>query len=348
MNVPEKELRKVGKAAMDQAGLPAAQAEMALNILISADLQGISTHGTSRLPIYLKRMERGLINSNPQLHFSQPSPILRVLDGDDGLGPVVGMTGLKEGIKIAKKMGLAFVGCRRSNHFGPGAPYALAACRENLILIGGTNAFSSMAPTGSMDVFMGNNPLFIGFPRKKKAHFILDVAMSMAARGKMRKAAENKEPIPLGWALDPDGNPTTDPQLGLKGLVLPMAGHKGYGLAMVVDLLAGLLSGAGTSTGVLSLYQQWEKPQNVGHFFILINPAFFMELDTFFSRGDAYFKKIKSARAIESSTPVLYPGEIEAEHWQRQKDQGISMPDKQWHELIALSQGKRIESLAAY
>ena len=334
------ELRTRCSAALAKAGLPVDHIEMTLDVLITADLQGIGTHGARRLIPYILRIRSGLINPAPAIQVSECAPAIRLVDGDHGLGPVVGMTGLRTALAVAKTTGIAFVGCRNSHHFGAGAPYALEACRNTMICIGGTNAFPSLAPWGGKDVLLGNNPLFIGVPRQEGPHFILDIAMSVAARGKMRKAAGRGERIPDGWALDAAGNPTNDPVEGLKGYVLPIGGHKGYGLALAIDLIAGALTGSGVGREVQSLFQQWEKPQRVGHFFICLDPAHLMPMEQFQERVEFLFHMIKTSSPLDPEQPILLPGEIEAQQVARHTNEGISFERKIWNSLLALSEGK--------
>jgi ureidoglycolate dehydrogenase (NAD+) len=338
--VSESSLRATSLRTLKRVGVGQEHAEMTVEVLVTADLQGIKTHGTVRLPAYTKRILKGLINPKPKLEVTVPAPGLRLVDGDDGLGPVVSLTGIRLAIKGAKETGICLVGCRRSNHFGAGAPYALEACREGMISLGGTNAFPSIAPTGSREVILGNNPIFIGIPRRDNPHFILDIAMSVVARGKIREAYERGERIPKGWALGPDGRPTTDPVQALKGMVLPIADHKGYGMSLAVDLIAGVLMGSGFGTGVLSMFQQWEKPQNVGHFFIVVDPAFFMPIEEFYRRSDALFDEIKNSVPINPEQPVLYPGEMEALSWDQQKKEGIGLDEKTWNTIKAFAEGE--------
>ena len=346
--VQEQELRKHCNEALLRVGVPAEHAEMATDVLVTADLQGISTHGTSRLPAYVKRIRSGLINPQPHLEVRATSESIRLLDGDNGLGTVVGSQALQVGIDVARSTGICFVGCKRSNHFGAGAPYALAACRQGMLVCGATNAFPSIAPTGSTQVMVGNNPLFVGAPRRAGPHFILDIAMSVAARGKLRAAAQRGESIPAGWAIGPNGQPTRDPLEGLQGLVLPIGGHKGYGLALAVDVLAGVLTNGGVATEVLSMYQQWERPQNVGHMFIVLNPTFFMPIDVFFQRMDALMDLIKTASSIDVSHPVRYPGEIEAAAWDQRRRDGIPFDEATWNALVALAHGNEPERLPGF
>lgn len=338
--VSENELRQCCLEALKREGVPDDHAEMATEIFVRADLQGIYSHGTRFLNVYIKRIRCGLINPRPTLAITAPAPALRLLDGDHGFGPVVTLTGLREGIKVARETGICFVGCKNSNHFGAGAPYALEACREGMILLGGSNAFPTMAPTGGKKALVGNNPIFIGIPRRDPPHVIVDFGLSVAARGKIRAAAERGEPIPEGWALGPDGKPTTDAAEGLKGLVVPIADHKGYALAVAVDMLAGVLTGSGYGPAVLSTFQSWQGPQLVGHFFIVLRPDLLMPMEEFYERQDEMLATLLNCPTIEPDGSIMYPGEKEAATMERQQKQGIDYEEAIWEMIQALARGE--------
>jgi len=187
---------------------------------------------------------------------------------------------------------------------------------------------------------MGNNPICFAAPRRDGPHFILDFAQSVAARGKMRVAAERGEAIPEGWALDAEGNPTTDPDEGLKGFVLPIGEHKGYGLALAVDLLAGVLSGGAFADGVASMWAQESGPQKVSHFFILIDPDQILGLDAYYAQIEAFAGRIKGARPIDPAKPVLLPGEIEAKAYEEREAEGIPLDGELYGIISALAKGE--------
>ena len=241
---------------------------------------------------------------------------------------------------MAKDSGIAYVGCRNSNHFGPAAPYVLKGCFQDVLTIVGTNAFPSMAPWGGKDVLVGNNPLGIGIPRRCAPHFILDISMSVVSRGKIRARAEKGERIPLGWALDSKGKATDDPRKALEGYVLPIGGHKGYGLALAIDVIAGVLTGSGFGSGIRSLYQQMEEPQHIGHFFICINPTFLMEREEYHMRVERLFQEIKSSTPIDEQLPVLLPGELEGRYYQERSRLGIPYEEDAYAVLQDLARGK--------
>ena len=271
------------------------------------------------------------------------APSVALIDGDDGLGPVVGRRALDKAVRMAKDNGIAYVGCRNSNHFGAIAPYALLACRQEMICIIGTNAFTTMAPWGGREVKIGNNPLGVGAPRRGKPAYILDIAMSVAARGKIRKAHESGEKIPSGWALDPQGKPTADPLEGLKGFVLPIGGHKGYGLALAIAILSGVLTGGSFLTGVKSMLQQADEPQHVSHFFILINPAQVIGIDAYYENMEVFCTLVKNTEPIDPNKPVLLPGEHAAKTYETRITSGIPMARERLQVLENLAQGNPTE-----
>lgn len=340
IRVPPDDLRALSRQALEAFGLRPEDAEAAARVLVEADLLGIDTHGTKRLRAYVERIIRGGVNTAPAVTVIEKSPSIAIVDGDGALGPVVGTRALKEAMTRARAGGIAYVGCRNSNHFGAMAPYGLWACREGLVSIMGTNASTAMAPWGARELRMGNNPICFAAPRRDGPHFLLDFAQSIAARGKMRLAAERGEAIPEGWALDADGNPTTDPEAGLKGFVLPIGEHKGYGLALAVDLLAGVLSGGAFADGVASMWAEESGPQKVSHFFILIDPDRVLGLDAYFDRIEAFAGRIKGARPIDPERPVLLPGEIEAESYAEREAHGIPLDEELYGIICALAKGE--------
>jgi len=339
-NVPYDELRELGIQALQKVDVPVEDAGTAVEILLEADLRGVSSHGIKRLAMYIPRIRKGLMKARPTIEVHSPAPGLKIVSGDDGLGPVVGARGMAEAIELAKTLGTGFVGCRDSNHFSAAAPYVLMACREKLIGIAGTNAFPTMPPWGGLGNIVGNNPMAIGVPCEGEPPFVLDMAMSVSARGRMRQMADKGEKMPEGWAVDKQGRPTTDPLEGLKGFVLPMGQHKGYGLAIALDILGGVLTGSGFATGVKSLVQQWDEPQHVGHFFIAIDPVRFMPWDEFSDRLKALFSILRGAQRINPETAILIPGEFEQRLEEERRATGIPMDSTSLKILRGLARGE--------
>jgi ureidoglycolate dehydrogenase (NAD+) len=333
-------LVEIGVRALELVGVPTEDAKTTVHVLLCADLRGVSSHGIQRLLMYVPRIRKGLINPTPKILVTSVAPAMKIVSGDNGLGPVVGTRGMREAIDLARELGIAFVGCRNSNHFGAAAPYVLMACEEKMIGLAGTNAFPTMAPWGGLEKLVGNNPLAIGVPYEGERPFVLDMAMSVSSRGRMRHMAEKKEVMPEGWAVDSEGRPTTDPLEGLKGFVLPIGFHKGYGLAAAMDILSGVLTGAGFSTGVKSLLQQWEEPQHIGHFFIAIDPSRFMSWQVFSDRMKQLCASLRNSRRIDPTEPILIPGDPEANMEGQRRDHGIPLEPDAFEALKGLAQGK--------
>jgi len=340
MLVPHEELFEIGIKALEIVGVPEEDARITVDVLLCGDLRGVSTHGIQRLLMYVPRIRKGLINPNPKIVVKSVAPAMKLINGDNGLGPVVGTRGMKEAIESARELGIAFAGCRNSNHFGAAAPYVLMACQEKMVGIAGTNASPTMAPWGGFEKLMGNNPLAVGVPYEGGTPFVLDMAMSVSSRGRMRHMAEKGEKMPEGWAVDSNGRPTTDPLEGLRGFVLPIGLYKGYGLALAIDILSGIVTGAGFSTGVKSLIQQWEEPQHIGHFFITIDPSRFMSWEVFSDRMKHLCHSLRNARRIDPTKPILIPGDPEAHMERQRREHEIPLEPEPFEALKGLAQGK--------
>jgi ureidoglycolate dehydrogenase (NAD+) len=340
MSVSYEDLFEIGVRALEAVGVPKEDARTTVEVLLCADLRGVDTHGIQRLLLYIPRIRKGLMNPRPRIKVEPVPPVMKLVYGDEGLGPVVAARGMKEAIALAKDSGLAYVGCRDSNHFGAAAPYVLMACDEKMIGIAGTNALPAMAPWGGLKTVVGNNPLAVGAPFEGAAPFVLDIAMSVSSRGRMRHMAQKGESIPEGWALDSKGRATTDPLEGLKGFSLPFGLHKGYGLALAIDILSGVLTGAGFSTGVKSLVQQWEEPQHIGHFFIVIDPVRFMTWEVFSERMRQLCDSMRGAPPADPGKPVMIPGEPEAQVEKVRRARGIPLEPKAFQLLRGLTRGE--------
>lgn len=346
--VSSDEVARLACEALVRVGMPETDAEAAAEILVSADLQGIDTHGVRRLGPYVARIRDGVFNPRPEIRVAARTAAAAVVDGGDGLGPVVGLKGLRLAVELAAAAGVGYVACRNSQHFGALAAYARHAAAAEVVCLMGTTAFATMAPWGGREVRVGNNPLGIAAPRRNAPPFILDIAMSVAARGKLRLAQERGEAIPPGWALDAHGNPTTDPLEGLKGFVLPIGGHKGYGLALAVDILAGVLAGGAVSSEVGSLFQQNRAPQRVGHFFIAIDPARLLGRDVYDRRMEEMCRAMTEVAPLDPARPVMLPGEMEARTLADRSARGIPMNLDEFEALQALAAGAAPGKIAAF
>jgi len=332
-----------------RAGVPEAYAATVAESLVQADLRGVESHGVVRTGIYLKRVEQGMMEPHAKPAVAAEHGSVLLLDGNNQFGSVVGSEALELAMERAELNGAAVVGVKGSNHFGTGAYYALKAIERNLILLVMSNASQTMPPTGGVRPFIGTNPLCIGVPAGEENPFILDMATSVVARGKIIVAAQKGEPIPLGWAIDKEGNPTTDAEAALEGSVLPVGGAKGYAISMFIDILSGVLTGAGYGQYVNNMYENWEEPQNVGHFFIAIDISRFMPIEQFKRRVDQYIRQIKSEPRAPGVNEILVPGEIERRQTEYRKRHGIELPPKVAEELrgIGRKYGLELDEAAA-
>ncbi|HEY4373974.1 MAG TPA: Ldh family oxidoreductase, partial [Burkholderiales bacterium] len=267
----EAALTELGTRAFEGLGLTKKDAGDVVRILVMADLFGLATHGLSRVESYGERLVSKGINARPNIKVEVVAPAIAKVDGDNGVGPLVGMRALEAALERAKETGVGVAFARGSNHFGPISPYGLIAAEQGFASIIGSNATTTIAPWGGSDARLGNSPIGFAVPLPGGDPFLLDMAMSVVARAKIRNALKAGQSIPDTWATDAGGRPTTDPKAALDGFLLPVGGHKGYGLALLVDLFAGLLSGAAYLTHVKSWVDAPDEPQNLGHFFILID-----------------------------------------------------------------------------
>ena len=291
--------------------------------LVEADLRGVQTHGMSRLPIYVKRLSEGLINSTPKMILDKPVAACASLDGDNGLGFLVGIRAIQEAIKMAETCGVGVVAAKNSNHFGMAATYLLQAVQAGYFAFVFTNAAKSMPPWGGREGLFGTSPFAAGAPGGKLPPFILDMSPAVAARGKIRLAEKRGEAIPEGYALDENGKPTTNPTAALRGVVLPIGGYKGSGLSMLMEILAGVFTGANFGGDVPDQYTVWDRPQNVGHFFMGLKPGVFVTEKGFRDRMDVLVSRIKENPRAGGFDEIFMPGEIEARLEIERRQSGI-------------------------
>lgn len=323
VSLSEAELTALGVKSFQGLGLTEKDARDVCRILVLADLFGLSTHGMSRVESYGERLLIQGINPRPAITLERVAPALVKVDGDNGVGPLVGMRSLEAAMEVAREFGIGIALARGSNHFGPVSPYSYIAAEAGFASMIGSNATTTIAPWGGSDARLGNSPLGFGVPHPGGAPFMLDMAMSVVARAKIRNALKRGETIPDTWATDKAGRATTSPAEALDGFLLPIGGHKGYGLALLVDMFAGLLSGAAYLNHVKSWVDAPDEPQNLGHFFILIDTRVLGSAQWLASRMNDFAAILHGSPAADASKPVLVPGEIELGQMARQREHGI-------------------------
>ena len=326
--IPERDLIELGSKAFCKLGLDVCDANDVVRILVTADLFGLSTHGMGRIESYGERLVIGGINAHPNIRIENVAPAMVRVDGDNGVGPLVGMRSLEAAMKVAGEYGIGIALTRGSNHFGPISPYSLIAAESGFASIIGSNATTTIAPWGGSDARLGNSPLGFGVPNPDGKPFLLDMAMSVVARAKIRNALKRGEQIPNIWGTDAQGVPTTDPKAALDGFLLPIGGHKGYGLALLVDLFAGLISNAAYLTHVKSWQDAPDQPQNLGHFFILIDTKKLGSTKWLSDRMNDFAQILLDSPPANSASPVIVPGMIELNKLEEQRHSGIRLSNE--------------------
>jgi LDH2 family malate/lactate/ureidoglycolate dehydrogenase len=306
-------LREFTQAIFERLGLPAPDAATVADCLVQANLRGLDSHGVARITIYAKRLRLGLVNPKPALTTQQVAPSAARLDGQDGMGMVVGTAAMEAAVELARATGIGLVGVHRSTHYGMAAYYVLQAIAKDCMGFAFTNSSPGMAPYGGTKPILGVNPLAVGVPAGRRPAFVLDMAMSVMARGKMRLAAAHGEPIAEGLGVDAQGKPTADGMAVFGGgAVLPFGGAKGSGLAIWMEIMGGVFAGAAFAGEMKSLYEDFTGPQRIGHVFMAIRPDLFMPMATFKARMDVMIDRLKDSGPVEPGGEVLMPGEREA------------------------------------
>jgi LDH2 family malate/lactate/ureidoglycolate dehydrogenase len=319
-------LRAYGREALERAGLPPDGAAIVTEVQLEASLRGQPTHNMGGIPGYAKRLASGATNPRPDIRVERETSVSANIDGDNGPGQWVGVVAMQLAIRKAREHGIGVVGARRSNHFGAAGHYAWLAAEENLIGLCTTNAGLSLAPTGGLTRTFGNNPLGVAIPAGRHLPILLDIAMSVVAQGKIGLQIAEGKPLPPGWILDQSGRPTTDPAEWAAGLLAPIGAHKGYGLALVMETLAGLLTGAGfCQDHHRDRMRQTTEPLDLGHFFLALNPELFMPIDTFTARVDTMIDAVKSGERVEGVSELLVPGEPEMRAREQNVREGVPL-----------------------
>ncbi len=335
------ELKGFCEGVFVSLGMAHEDARVAADSLVRANLEGTDSHGISRLDIYSRRMREGRISANPEVKIERSGSMLRV-DGGNALGQVASYHALQAAIPAAKEAGIAGVVVRNSNHFGTAAYYCQMACRESMALIATTNSPPGIAPWGGKRAYFGTNPIAFGFPSREEPHVIVDMSSSIVARGKIILAAKEGLPIPEEWAIDEEGLETTDAAAALKGAMLPLGGAKGYALALAVEMMSGVLSGAAFGPRVNNLYKDGDPPADVGHCFILVDVSHWMPLEEYYARVEQFLEEIKASPRAKDVEEILYPGERRYRTYLKHVAEGLALPMAVREELERLAKEYRV------
>ena len=322
-------------ALLCAAGLEREAATLVSDTLVEASLRGVDSHGVARIPIYAERLQGGGINRRPRPRVERRDGAVASIDGDGGPGQVAGVMAMELSVELARDHGVGAVTVRRSTHYGAAAYYVMRPARAGFVALSTTNADPGVVPFGGRDPALGTNPIAFSAPTGG-GELTLDMATSQVAANRVANAADEGRRIPEGWAVDAGGRPTTDPADA--HAMLPLGGYKGYGLAIVAEILSGALSGAATTRGVGRLYHDLDRPQDVGHFHLAIDPERTVGRARLADTIEALVSEIRATELAPGADEILLPGEPELRVQAVRERDGIPLPDAQWRALSELSE----------
>jgi len=310
INVSSFELNKYVHAVLVANGVSSQNAKIVAHALVLADLRGVDTHGTNRIPSYVERIRQGVLDPKASPSLEQVTPAVALVDAHNGFGFVAAHMAMASAIESAGKFGIGLAVVKHSNHFGMSAWLVQQAIDAGMMSLVFTNSSPALPVWGGKEKLMGVSPLACGAPAGKERAFILDMAPSVAARGKIYKALRRNEKIPKEWALDAEGRETTDPAEALKGTMLPMGGPKGSALSIMMDVFSGVLSGSAFAGHVTNPYDP-SRPADVGHFLMCIKPDLFMTIEDFKARMDYLYRRVIGSQKMAGVDRIYFPGELE-------------------------------------
>ncbi len=310
-------------------GLPEADAAAVAALMVEADLVGADAHGIFRLPQYIRRIEGGAVNRTPAIAVHRTAPATALVDGDNGMGHLVMARAAATAIELAKEAGIGWVGVRRSNHAGPASLYAAMPLAQGMVGIYAAVASANhMAPWGGVDSLLGTNPLAVGIPAGDGPPVVLDIATTVVSYGTVKNHALQGKPMPEGWMVDRrTGAPLIDPAQSGSGVLLPIGGYKGAGLAMVLGLLAGTLNGAAVGKAVVDFNADDSTETNTGHFMLALDVARFIDPSLFATAVVQHLADLRGSARLPEAGPIRYPGEERARRREARVKEGVPISD---------------------
>lgn len=326
-------IEEFAAAVLEKTGLSDSEAMLFAESLVTADLRGVASHGVMRLGTYLKRIEAGTIKPNRRLKLCSETASTAVFDAQDGVGAVIGREMTDWCIRKAKETGCCVAAAKNGTHWGAASFYTAYAAEQRMIAIAFCNSEAAVVPYGGARPMLGTNPLSIAIPAWIHRPLVLDMATSMAARGKVVQAEKEGRKIPETWCVDANGASTTDPAEALKGAMLPFGGPKGYAISLIIDLICSCLGGALSSRETSSFWSDCTRPQNVGYGMFLLDVEKYMPAEVFGRRVDALLDEFKTCPPAPGFSEVLIPGEIEDANYEENLSKGIPLADSLIAEL---------------
>ncbi|GHV50280.1 lactate dehydrogenase [Deltaproteobacteria bacterium] len=336
--VNHKTLQSWAKAIFIKIGVNESDATTLTDSLIAANLRGVDTHGVTRmLMIYVKRIQCGVMNAVSEIEVVREKPATALIDCHNSIGQVGARFAMQKAVEKAKVTGTSFVATTHSNHYGAAAYWAMMALEHGMIGFSSVNAPAAVAPTGGRSPMFGTNPFAIAIPAGNNIPFVLDMATTVVARGRVALYEKQGKALAEGWAFDASGKPTTDAKAALNGLLAPVGGYKGYGIAFAVDILSGVLTGSNFGKhfpGMLA--ENLEKPTDVGGVFAAIDINCFMDLQEFTDRMETALAEVRGCDKVEGVERIYIPGEIEHDTSVERARTGVPLPDSILAEFVGL------------
>jgi len=335
--------------ALMACGVPEKDAEVAADKMTEADRTGFDAHGIFRLGMYCKTLRSGRVNPTPNIRVVQRSPATALVDGDDGIGHLVMTYCTELAIELARNSGIGWVGARRSNHAGAAGIYAEMPTAHNMVgIYAAVSTINNMGPWGGAEALIGTNPIAVGIPNGNDPPVVLDIATSIASFGNIRRYAAQGKPIPEGWVVHSDtGQPITDPNKTTEGVLLPIGGHKGAGLALIVGLLGGVLNGAAFGRDVVDFVGPGNSPTNTGQFIVAIDVARFMPVEAFAAEMKRHLDDLRGSKRLPGVDAIRIPGEDRVRRRNERLQKGVALPPTLLAQMDALAAELKIAPLGA-
>ncbi|HZH53590.1 MAG TPA: Ldh family oxidoreductase [Microvirga sp.] len=347
--IPGAAIRSFITNALGKVGLPQSDAAKVAELMMEADLTGADAHGIFRLPQYVQRIQAGGINPTPEIRVERTAPATALVHGDNGMGHLVMARAAEAAIEIARETGVAWVGAHHSNHAGPAALYATMPVEHGMIGIYSAVASANhMAIWGGVEALLGTNPLAVGVPAGEEPPVILDIATTMVSYGTIKNYALQGKSIPEGWMINKaDGKPLTDPKRSSEGLLLPIGGYKGSGLALILGLLAGTLNGAAFGRDVVDFNADATTETNTGHFIVALDVSRFTPLDTFKAEVDRHLRELRASEKLPGFDEIRIPGEQRVVRYESRLRDGVPLSPELLQKLDGLAGQLGISPLRA-
>jgi L-2-hydroxycarboxylate dehydrogenase (NAD+) len=344
---PARDLEDFLTSAFVALRVPDDDAANVADLMVEADLHGYDTHGIFRLRQYVDRLRDGGTNPRPRIRVARDSDATAVVDGDNGLGHLILAFATELAIEKAAAHGIGWVGINRGNHAGPASLYVKRPLARDMIgLYAAVGSANHVPPWGGTDLLLGTNPIAVAVPAGEEPPVVLDMATTVAAAGKVKSLAQRGEAMPEGWMVGRDGKPLTDPKRQKDGFLLPIGGPKGYGLALIIGLLAGVLNGAAFTSDVVDLTADTGRPTNTGQFIAAISVAAFTDVVAFKREVDTHLRRLKASATLPGFDTVRIPGDRRDAIYRERKELGIPLHPNLEQALAAIAEELKIDRLS--